>query len=1323
MNGFFNKKSTIIPFKFWAVLFTVLYSFSLATYAHLTPKVIQSITLENGGTNTVIYDLKTDGFNRLWIASTEGVFVYNGKQAKKIWPLTGSANAYSIVNHQNDVYVSGTFGLVKFNARSLQAEPIEALAKSNIYAFTLSNNKIVYNQFDNGLYQFNQDSNEILSIDIDKHVASNDIKAIHTDKQGIVWVAVQANDSSKGMLSGGLLALKNGKIIGNYLHNNNEIIANITAFNNNLIISTTNSGIIEFNPTTKEIVKQHYPRAKSPSVKRPLMKGPSANSLQTRFPAINNLSIDNNGCFWLATMSQAQSTCNNQINKLSGSYLKELPLADYQTVYFDAHNEIVWLGAISGGVRGIHVPKDNALSYSMINKNDKGLNGESLSGESIYSVNQAQNGDIWLAYNGEGIDIIDAKTNKVEHIKVAEQGSRANHILSFAFDPQGTAFVGSFRGGVWYKKTADKTFKPFIKSSNEKVQKTIVMDFAFETERVWVATIRELFELDKTGEIIRTLPKGELINQGNIYGVMTLDDANMLLATSNGLINVDKKSLKQTLLNPVDANAVGCDDGMMDLTRDTKGNVWYVSRALCKYDPVTKKVSSESIHPLFVAGMTAVLALPDGRIVGHDGKIAIFDPKDKSVQTITAENGHFIDDSTQNFGAMTLINNQLVVALSKGLLWYDINKAIPSALQQNPLFIKKLMVMNKSKAISAEMLKSTLNFPYTDKVAFLDFEQINYFNQKFTYQVEMPSIIDTPLVLERLDGFAIPTAIEGNHQIKVLSQKADQTIDNLTFAINVEPPYWRTPLAYVIYLLLIMFAVFVFYSLRVSAIKRENKRLDLLVTERTKQLKVSLHDKERMFENISHEFRTPLTVIIGNIDILLKEEKNKRVDIIHRQSHRLLALVEQLLKLAELKAVKKTYQTVNLSEFVPIQISALGSLCEQFDVQLTLDDTANLPTVMMLEDSMMLVISNMVGNAIKYATQGTEIKVSVTVNYNALKFTVINQAKSFDTNTSKERYVRANDKSNIDGNGIGLAIMEEVAKLNDGEFSINYQQGVVCAEIIMNTQPAIITTDIEATAESVLIAKPTSTLATVMIVEDEQDLREFITDILAESFKIISCKDGSEALAHLKSDNSLPDIILSDVVMPNLTGIELTHAIKNDDELRSIPVVLLSAKTDLSSLKSGYTALADDYIAKPFNSELLVTKLTNLVATISAAKEKALGSLLTPHVKPKTEIESKISALMATQFSDDTFSVHVLAEHLSMSEKTLNRRLQSLYGVSFSQLIRDYRLEKSKEMLITGMSAKETTYQCGFSSQAYFGQCFKEKFDVSPGLFQRQFTS
>jgi signal transduction histidine kinase/DNA-binding response OmpR family regulator len=898
--------------------------------------------------------------------------------------------------------------------------------------------------------------------------------------------------------------------------------------------------------------------------------------------------------------------------------------------------------------------------------------------------------------------------------------------LSFAFDPQGTAFAGSFGGGVWHKTINETTFKPFILSNNEAVQQTIVMDFAFAAERVWVATLRELFELSKSGEIVRTIAKSELINQGNIYGVMTLDSGNMLLATSNGLIKLDKTSLKQTLLNPADKNAPGCDDGMMDLTQDANNVIWYVSQALCSYDPTTGIVKSVSSHPLFVAGMTAIIALPDGRIVGQDGKIAIYDPKDNSVKTITAANGHFIDDSTQNFGAMALIDDQLVVALSKGLLWLDLTKAIPEELSQNPLFIKKLMVMNKPRAIVGSSLQSPLVFPYDEKVAFLDFEQVDFFNQHITHQVEMPSIIDTPLVLDRLNGFAIPTATEGAHQIKVFSSKDDKIINSLDFNIEVKPPYWRTPLAYALYVFSLLLTMFVIYSLRVKAIKRDNRRLESLVGQRTKELNISLQDKQRMFENISHEFRTPLTVIIGNTEALLKGEHNKRVGVVHNQSIRLLSLVEQLLKLAELKATKKAVQTVNLREFIPIQVNSLSSLCEQYGVTLQLTDTTKLPTVEIIDDSIMLIITNLVGNAIKYADRGTQIAISVDVCDNKLSFKVINQAESFDTEISKERFVRL-DKSenrseniNTSGNGIGLAIMQEIANLNHGIFDINAKQGLVTAQIALSIKVVEQPTPSIPLEHSSELDCTNLTLATVMVVEDNPELREFITGILIEHFDVIACEDGAEALKQLQTTESLPDLVLTDVVMPNLNGLLLTQAIKNNDELRAIPVVILSAKDDLPTVKEGYQSLADDYITKPFNSDLLLSKLTNLISTLRAMKEKTLMSLLVAKVKPKTELETKIVEALEVNYSQEAFSVHLLAEHLAMSAKTLNRRLLSIYGLPFNQLLRDYRLEKAKDMLCADLSAKEVTFNCGFSSQAYFGQCFKAKFDISPALYKQQ---
>lgn len=1274
--------------------------YSLASHtaaAHTTPKVIQSITAENGGTNTVIYDIEQDSFKRIWLASADGVFIYNGKQAEKVWPLKGSANAYSIVSSQDTVYASGNFGIVKFDVRSLKAEPFDSLAKYPVYDFVVLSERIVFNQYDNGLYQLNLKTQKIESIAIGNYVTSKDIKAIRKDKSGTVWVAVHASKSSQGFLSGGLLALKNGKVIGHYLQLDNTVVNNLTTYNDNFLISTSNKGILEFDPISKTVIAQHYP--------------------SKPFPAIDNVSVDNNGCFWLATMSQAQRVCGQSVSDISGRYIKELPASDYQTVYFDTHNEIVWLGAINGGVRGIHAPKQDALTYSISDDRDT-----TLSAESIFGVRQAPNGDIWLAYNGEGIDIIDAKTNAVNHVMLAEKGSRANHILSLAFDPSGTAFIGSFRGGVWHKKPGESDFTPFIKSTNEKVHKTIVMDFAFESERVWVATIRELFELTKSGEIIRTIPKGELINQGNIYGVMTLDNSHILLATSNGLLKVNKSTLQQKLLNPVDKNAEGCDDGMMDFTRDSNGMVWYVSRALCKYDPTTEKVTSESRHPLFIAGMTAILALPDGKIAGHDGKVAIYDPKDKTVQIITKKNGHFIDDSTQNFGAMTLIDNQLVIALSKGLLWYDLNKPVPTTLPDNPLFIKKLTVMNKPRKISQPILQTPLPFSYDEKVAFLDFKKMDFFNRKFEFRIDMPTIMDSSLRLDKLDGFAIPTAIEGQHKISVMATYAGNNTDNLNFAIDVKPPYWRTPTAYVLYAIVIIMLFFVLYSFRLRQIKHENKRLELLVAKRTKDLQLSLTDKEKMFENISHEFRTPLTIIIGKLEALLKREKSDDLNVVHTQSLRLLSLVEKLLKLAEFKSTIKEKEIVELAKILPAQIYSFESLCVNKQIKLTQNDTSILPAIEIIEDSITLIINNLVGNAIKYADEATQVSFNITINNNMLTITVENQASDFNAQCSKERFVRFNNSEH--GHGLGLAIVDEVARLNNGTFTINFEHGVVSAvvklpiKIIENSNKEILTL----VSPPLTQAQKSIAVNTIMLVEDNIELNQFIHEVLSEAFNVIPCCDGKQALETLKSIEKLPDLILSDVVMPNLDGISLTQAIKADTELNAIPVVLLTAKSDVNSQREGYQALADDYIAKPFNSELLLNKLTNLITTAQAIREKAVNSLLAQTNSHKTKEQTKISTFLEANFSNEGFSIHQLAEHMSVSPKTLNRKLQAVYGLSFSQLVRDYRLEKAREMLLSGLSAKEVSFNCGFSSQAYFGQCFKEKFNISPGMFQRQKT-
>jgi len=1259
------------------VILLILQTNSLASSLN-TAKVIQSITIENGGTNSVIYDINQDIFQRIWIASSEGVFVYNGKKAQKIWPQNKSQVAYSILKEKDQIYVSGGFGIVSFNSRTLEATPIEALSKHTIFDFIKQENTFTLALYDSGLYSFDIQTQKLKKIDISQFASSKDIKSIQIDKNNTIWAAVSAQDDPRQHLLGGLLQIKDNAVSAVYLQNEISNINNLTKYGNNFLISTSNNGILEFNPDSKKVIKQHYPKQS--------------------FPIINDIAIDNNNCLWLATMTQAQKVCNGHITNVSGDFLKSFPNTDIQSIYFDSENEIIWQGTISEGIKGIFTPKNDATSYAI----------SSLSSASIFSVKQAANGDTWLAYNGQGIDIIKAGSENIEHIMPAERGSRGNHILSMSFSPSGEAYLGTFKGGVWKQKLGTKEFAPFIKSAIDRFKHLTVMDFAFEQKSIWIATIRELIKVNYDGKVLKTLSKTELINQGNIYGVMVLDSSNIVLATTNGLLKVNKVNLAQELLNPIDELAPGCDDGLMDFAMDKAGNVWYVSRALCKYNPQTNRVTSESTHPLFKAGMTAIIVLPDGRIAGHDGKIAIFDPKTKSVATFTQDNGHFIDESTQSFGAISVIDNKLNIALSKGLFKHDLEKSTPEPLPSSLLFISKLIVMNKVVPINEEQLSKSFTLTDEEKIASMDFEKVDFFNRKYSYKVDMPSILSAPLKLNQLTGFALPTAAKGTHNISLVASTNTNVEDRLNFNLKITPPFWQSPSAYVIYFLLAILFSYFFYLIRVFAIKRENTKLSLIVEQQTQELKTLLSDKERLFESISHELRTPLTILLGKSTLLLKNSKKEDIRIVNQQAQKLHSLVEKILKLVELKSIEKQYEQINLSSFFVNQIASIRSLSSDKDITIHLNDTSQLPQVKLVEETLELLLSNLLNNAIKYAPEHTTIEVFASIHNNLLDIEVVNQSTYFNTQKAKKRFIRFNDQ--ITGTGIGLSIVEECTKLNNGKFTLALDNDLVTAKASL--QVSII--EHCASLNFVDHVNNKKDALTILVVEDDPELNQFIHDIISSQFKTITCFDGIQALSYLNTADKLPDLILSDVIMPNMDGLTLSKMLKSNAEYSSIPFILLSGKTDVKSQINGFEALADDYILKPFNSELLLKKVTNMISTIRKAQLAAREILSGEENNAASKDETIIMKFLAKEFANEDASIHQLADQLSVSAKTLNRRLSKSYGMSFSQLLRDYRLEKAKILLLKGGTSKEACFKCGFSSQSYFSKCYKDKFKISP---------
>ena len=493
--------------------------------------------------------------------------------------------------------------------------------------------------------------------------------------------------------------------------------------------------------------------------------------------------------------------------------------------------------------------------------------------------------------------------------------------------------------------------------------------------------------------------------------------------------------------------------------------------------------------------------------------------------------------------------------------------------------------------------------------------------------------------------------------------------------------------------------------------------LEHIVAIKTKELASLLEQKELMFENISHEFRTPLTIILGNIDSISSDNIEKTKSVLEDQSNRLLRLVDNLLALAEIRAFKTEYEVIDIERKAHLLIESFKSLSDSRNLHLQLLTDLEYSHVRIPKDALELVMNNIVGNAIKYAISETEIRVTLCLIGNTLRINVINQSHEIDTESAIQRFNHGQLGSLV-SSGIGLDIVNELAQKLGGQFQIAQQEASVICDFTLPIERTSLAPDSELIDDATIVPKRTSMICgKVMIVEDNLELSNFLRDILSVQFEVVSLENGALALDYLHSTENLPELIISDVMMPLMGGFELCAKVKADRLLGSIPFILLTAKGDTQSQREGYTAKADDYIVKPFDKANLFAKVVNLVETLQKAKAEAISALYTSSLNTDDEFTLKFQSVLAQEFSNPELDIAFVADALNTSTKTLNRRLSGRFGKTFSEVLKCYRIEKSVAMLHSGRAIKEIAFDCGFSSQSYFSQCFKQVMGMSPQDF------
>lgn len=490
-----------------------------------------------------------------------------------------------------------------------------------------------------------------------------------------------------------------------------------------------------------------------------------------------------------------------------------------------------------------------------------------------------------------------------------------------------------------------------------------------------------------------------------------------------------------------------------------------------------------------------------------------------------------------------------------------------------------------------------------------------------------------------------------------------------------------------------------------------------LVFQRKKLERKSEQEKIRMFENILHDIRTPLTLIDGPIQ-LMKENpdavQQDQLSLMERNSKKLKQLADELLDASKLGRGQFSleYASGAIYTFIAEIVSNFIGDAESKGLQLTSIQKQTETYYSFPSNALEKILSNLISNAIKHCPAGSAISITSEISNHELVVRVSDTGPGIPKDEQHKifrRFFRGKNAA-ANGTGIGLALVKELVALTQGTIAVRSDASGTTFTVTIPVK--------EASAYAPLV---TDGLPTLLLVEDDADMAAYTTALLKENFHIVHAKNGLQAVEMIRE--ALPEIVLSDVMMPGKDGVELLQEIRSDELTSHLPVVLFSAKAALENRLKGLRQGAAAYISKPFAPEELKLTLQNLYATMlqnrqSYQKSVHSGQSFEERIKSENAYVNKVIAKVVQNISDNTYTVSALSDDMAVSRSQLHRKLVSLTGYSTANFISMIRLEKAKDLLIKKESnITEIAYQCGFSSQSYFTKTFTEYFQKTPSQF------
>ena len=745
----------------------------------------------------------------------------------------------------------------------------------------------------------------------------------------------------------------------------------------------------------------------------------------------------------------------------------------------------------------------------------------------------------------------------------------------------------------------------------------------------------------------------------------------------------------------------------------------------------------------------------DGYIwISTNGGISRLDEKNKRFYNYNYHDGIPMGDFMDGSTCITP-DGTLFFGSQNGACYFN-PRELSSPREVSPVTITQFFIYNKQ----TESRDTRLPVPISNRIVELPYNQ-NTFNISFNVlDYTQSSQVEFSYMLEGLENAWYSTQGDnqvtfrniphGNYVFKVKTRFRNQEWNEnaAQLTVVIAPPLWLTWYAKLSYVILFIFALY-------ALLRFYKRKLDLessLEVERKQSLNKQELNEERLrfYTNITHELRTPLTLILGPLEDLLSDatlspKHANKISIIHDSATRLLNLINRILEFRKTETQNRKLSVVKgdlgqLVQEVGLRYKELNPNNKvNYHIHIETEDTE----IFYDADMITIILDNLMSNAAKYTSEG-DITLSLrSVEENQIKYTEISVSDTghgIDAEALPhifDRYYQAKSKYQASGSGIGLALVKGLSELHEGilkvESTVDAGTTFTLRLPTENTYPNAIHTqhDMEKkpmdAEETTITDTPTENHPIVLVVEDNADIREYIRSSFTDIYEVITAKDGKEGweLAQAR----IPNIIVSDIMMPVMDGIELCKRIKEDMRTSHIPVILLTAKDSLQDKEEGYASGADSYLTKPFSAKLLHSRINNLLET----RKKIASLLALADIQPKqesavsslnkldNEFLQKITQIIEENLEMEKMDIAFIADKMCMSHSTLYRKIKGLTDMSANEFIRKVKMRKGVELLMSGQyTISEIAYMIGFSSVAYFRQCFKDEYGMSPSDYVKQ---